>query len=554
MALVDGILFALLAAVLVFWWVPALPSRQLILFLCAGGLIAFGLYGALNDRWQAGICAGFGLLLITLTTLMVLRGGLPKSLPYISGPIITLFAALPAFALYSFPIGNIPAPSGPYSVGMRTFELSDETRPGLFGVEANAPRRLLVRVWYPAQVPTGAKPAPYFSAAEAKTTARAFGEFMKFPPLMTYLKHVKTNAYPNAPLANGITQLPPILFSHGALSRLNQSTFLMEDLASHGYGVYSVQHVGESAHTVFPNGDVIAIDQGLLEFAKTSKEAKGDYKDAIIKGMGAEALDDRLAGQLDWLSRRKRDDSRIHSGQYVWLEDRIFVLDQLEAGHVPAEIADIAAKSDFAQSGHMGMSFGGAIAGMHCAADPRCVAGINIDGALVQRPVMDKAVNGAFMVFTSDHDLFYKSMMGKGNYAPDLKQRHWVFDFSYERFGSAGERADIHRIELNRTAHMGLTDYPLFLRGPIAQAMLGKAPADIILGAQKDFIRSFFNTYMRGEDSGFPAAQLAEYADYTESRKAQHIRAWWLSKSSNEQGDIRRAIAGDETSGSLNQQ
>ncbi len=65
-------------------------------------------------------------------------------------------------ALYLFPVAPLPAPSGPYAVGVRDFELDDPSRPGLLGTPAGQPRRLLVRAWYPARLIAGRRAASLF--------------------------------------------------------------------------------------------------------------------------------------------------------------------------------------------------------------------------------------------------------------------------------------------------------------------------------------------------------------------------------------------------------
>ncbi len=148
--------------------------------------------------------------------------GTPVStdIPYLSGSAYAILALLAGSLLHLFPITNLPAPSGPFIVGMRTFEMTDETRKGLFGVGENDPRRLLVRVWYPAEGTGGGKPAPYFNALEAKSTARGLGDLAGVGFLNVYQRHAKTNSYVDAPNLVEAESLPTILFSHGAFGQL----------------------------------------------------------------------------------------------------------------------------------------------------------------------------------------------------------------------------------------------------------------------------------------------------------------------------------------------
>ena len=100
---------------------------------------------------------------------------------------------------------------------------------------------------------------------------------MGFAPLLTYLKHAPTNAYEDAPLLAGAKELPTLFYSHGYGSFLSQNSALMEDLASHGYVVYSVQHTYDSSATVFPDGSVAFTDPALIKEMQESPEAKGEF-------------------------------------------------------------------------------------------------------------------------------------------------------------------------------------------------------------------------------------------------------------------------------------
>ena len=48
--------------------------------------------------------------------------------------------------IHEFPINPLPKPSGEYAVGVRTFEVADASRRGVFAAKPDEPRRLLVKV------------------------------------------------------------------------------------------------------------------------------------------------------------------------------------------------------------------------------------------------------------------------------------------------------------------------------------------------------------------------------------------------------------------------
>jgi len=243
MVVTDLVLISALILFLFAWWKRGLQSRTTILTVSALIALFSGIAGVLDYRWQdaAGVAvAGIFLLILLVNRL---RGAKPRSgTPWLSGSIFTLMAALAFAAIYLFPAPDLPTPGGPHAVGVRDFELADASRKGVFAAADNEPRRLLVRVWYPAGDVSGLKPRPYFTDAEVKTTATGLGQLVGAPFLFQYLKHVTSNSYPDAPLINTSDTLPVLVYSHGYTSFAGQNTVLMEDLASHGYVIYSVQH------------------------------------------------------------------------------------------------------------------------------------------------------------------------------------------------------------------------------------------------------------------------------------------------------------------------
>jgi len=147
-----------------------------------------------------------------------------------------------------FPVWPIPKPSGQYAVGVRTFEISDASRKGIFAAKPDEPRRLLVRVWYPAGDAAGLKPAPDFNAAESEEHGRVHRRGRR-PAVLLHVSQSRADQfYADAPLLPGS---PPtfqtVIYSHGYTSYLNQNTALMEDWASHGYVAFSIQHTYDSA-------------------------------------------------------------------------------------------------------------------------------------------------------------------------------------------------------------------------------------------------------------------------------------------------------------------
>lgn len=534
MTILDMLLIAALAVFVLAWWVRATPARPRVLAGAALVALGAGAIGVADDRWQAAVGAGVALLLLLVVGINRLRKTDRKTgVPWVSGSLFAVLAAVAVAAIVMFPVPSLPKPAGSHPVGVRDFEVVDAGRLGVMASAPDAPRRLLVRVWYPAGDVKGLKRRPYFTQAEADSTGRTLGKALRFPPYFTYLKHVRTNSYVDAPLAGGLGRLPVVIYSHGYTSFAGQNTALMEELASHGYVVFSLQHTYDSSATVFPNGDVTQDDPGLIRMMTEQQEPTPAMK-AILAG---KTPDERLAGQLaareDGLAKR----DRITRSGVIWAADRLFLHDQLQAGAVPAAIKPILAASRLDRVGEMGMSFGGATSGTICAVDPRCAAGINLDGGDFPFQVVNRPMLAPFLMFHSDLGKIAEQLGAEAPAAPRSFN-----EFSYEPIAEMGRRPDIYRVRLKGAHHLGLSDFSLFMRRPLRDPVFGDAPAKVMIGAQNAFVRGFFDKHLRGIDNGFPKPELAAYRDWVTPLSVGDLAGWWAAKPEAERAELTRRI------------
>lgn len=130
-----------------------------------------------------------------------------------------------------------PQPTGPYTIGTKSFELCDCSRQQLRG---SGGRRWMVQAWYPAHVSKGLL-SPYMPLTLKD------GE--------VYGIKVLAYAQPEAALQIGTTTFPLIIFQHGFGEVRQSYTILCEELASHGYIVFSLDQAYNSSFVRFPNGD-----------------------------------------------------------------------------------------------------------------------------------------------------------------------------------------------------------------------------------------------------------------------------------------------------------
>lgn len=241
----------------------------------------------------------------------------------------------------AFPIFHLPKPTGPYAVGTMRLHLVDEARSETFTVDPADHRELLVQAWYPAKITPGAKPAAYWAE-----THFPFG----------YLRFVRTHSYQDVPLVDTQALFPVLIFSHGYfMGYVAQNTAQMEDLASHGYVVFSIAHPYEAWSVTYPDGRRVSFSEELF----------WDRVKLMQEGAAS-------AAQL----------SAMDDSVYIWADDTIFVIDELERVNAGERDGVFAGRLDLARLGVFGMSFGGATAAHVCLVDSRCRAGINLDGSL----------------------------------------------------------------------------------------------------------------------------------------------------------------------------
>ncbi len=523
MLIVDLVIIAALLVFVIAWWRRSLQTRDLILSLSASVALIAGLYGVSDHRWQAGVGGVIAALFLLVLLINQIRGGETRSgTPWISGPLFTLLAGIAFLMLYWFPVPDLPAPSGEYAVGIRDFELADDTRKGVIVAGPEESRRLLVKVWYPAGDVSGTPRRRYFSDEEVDTTAEAIGRFFKLPFFFKYTHHSLTNSHQNAPILPQAIHLPVVIYSHGYTSFAGQNTALMEDLASHGYIVYSIQHTYDSAPTVFPNGDVIESDPKMMEEMMGSLEPSQALKDAFAGKTYAIRRSGHLQNRDESFAQNNR--LAVRSAK-IWQDDRIFVLDELARGAVPTNVVEVVAAGTYAATGQMGMSFGGSTTGGVCMADPRCAAGINLDGGDYHYSPFGKNMPVPFMMFYSDFQQI-ADLMSDG----ESVEGHGFNDFSYERHETAGLRKDVVRLKVNDVSHLGVSDFTLFMRTPIRNPVLGSIDAHDMIQIQNDFVRGFFDTHIRGMDVNFPDAQFTRHQAWVERDNLAEMRLWWLSE------------------------
>ena len=444
---------------------PLLPGWRALDFLPSAALAAAVLQIFVEGyRWQMLplYLLAVGLFLFSLSRLLgrrppVQRSSGKSALLAAGGLLLTaMAAALPIL----FPIPQAPALTGPYPVGTLTLTLTDESRRELYSGDPQDPRRFLVQLWYPAQAPTEEETAPWLEQVEQ--VAPAIARWVDLPGFfLDHLRYARSHAYPNVPISDAETSYPVLLFSHGWGGFRAQSTFLMQELASHGYVVAALEHPYGSLLTVFPDGTVVPNNRGALPIGAPPDE----FEAAAIQ------LVDQWAGDLG------------------------YALQVLAGLNADDPVYSFTRRLDLEKVGVLGHSTGGGATVEFCGRDPRCKAGLGLDAYLtpVSPAVRQAGVKQPLLFLMSE----YWQSEENATLLTDILER--------------SPRATW--LTLLGSDHYDFTDLPML--SPLAAQMGLKGPLDgqRTLRVINDVALAFFNQYLKGEPSPLLDSPSPDYPE-----------------------------------------
>ena len=275
--------------------------------------------------------------------------------------LISVFWLSACAALVSvlIPLENVAKPTGEYQVGTQVIHMVDNDRSAWYGQESSNPREIMVRVWYPAQPQEGDLKAPY--VYNEKLIGDMVSEGFGIPKyLMKNLRNINGNSWSEAQPVN--EKFPVIIFSHGIGGLKTQNTTQMEEMASHGYVVFSCDHACDAGVSIFPGDRII--------FGKTN-------------------IPDNLTKEEKWNMRRAQLDYRAADIQ--------FLLDEMDREN----FLSVALKNslDLEHIGVFGHSFGGGTSVVVASVDERIDACFGLDAWVLPIPsnVLNSDLNKPFI-------------------------------------------------------------------------------------------------------------------------------------------------------------
>jgi predicted dienelactone hydrolase len=364
---------------------------------------------------------------------------------------------------------TLPTPTGPFAIGRTTYVWSDTEHVDPMAPQSGTKRELLGWIWYPA-APQGPSQTleDYLPAPWRTAFARQGG------PLITQfvtrdLSRVRAHSIRDADVSPQQRSYPVVFMRGGLATLTTQYTSLAEDLASHGYMVVGFDAPYRSMISVFPDGRVIArAPQNNVE---------------LVDGAQQVILATKLAK--------------------TWSADIGFALDEMARLNTSDPSGKFLGRLDMERVGVFGHSLGGATALQFCHDDPRCKAGIDVDGLPLGNVISD-GVSQPFMFLLSDHT---------GETGPEGPQVMANIRSIYERI-PADRRL---YVVIRGAGHYRFSDNGAMLQIPLVLGVLHALGIVHLNGRRQiaitaHYISAFFDVNLKGA----PVSELSATSQYPE--------------------------------------
>jgi predicted dienelactone hydrolase len=249
---------------------------------------------------------------------------------------------------------TLPPPTGPHRVGTVALHLIDRSRPDPVAGRGH-PLEMMASIWYPASRDARRHPVvPWMPAAplHGLVASGGFDADAVEAPL--------TAGHEGAPILRTPGRLPVALYSHGNDSHRGEATIVVQELASHGYIVVTVDHTYDG-FCEFPDGRLTVPSE---ELGFTPWDHTYDVRFVLDR------LEDLAAGRNPDARRRP-----------------------LPAG--------LGAALDLSRIGMLGWSKGATATALVMNTDRRVRVGLGLDGPMQSEPPVNE-VDRPFMLMTAE--------------------------------------------------------------------------------------------------------------------------------------------------------
>jgi dienelactone hydrolase len=348
---------------------------------------------------------------------------------------------------------QLPHPNGPYSIGTSVRQLVDTDRHDIFHQQGDVPRELMVQLWYPAEPDPSGKRARYI---DDTSLLAPLADLMNLPPTaFDGLDSLETHATPDAPVASD-EQYPVLVFSHGRCGFRNHNTALVEELASHGYVVATIDHPYAATGVAFPDGRKVMFDRRLLPPWPRDHVPGSDptVMDQVMPFLG---------------------------------QDVVFVMDELERLNSDDPGGLLSNRLDMSRLASFGVSLGGMLAAAASVADSRIRACLIMDTYL-PASVVDAGLSVPTMWITRDAG----TMCLEGWSRADIDDTHNTMRNVFERLPLDG-----YVVLIPGMYHVDFSDGRLLSPLIEERGISGTVPLWRALGIVSDYTLTFFDKHLK---------------------------------------------------------
>lgn len=413
----------------------------------------------LRWQWIPLYVAGF-LLLGSL--------GLQRRWLRIGSGLLSLVAIFVTVAAnWAFPLLQLPQPDGPHPVGTTTAEFVDTAREEFYSTVEGDPRRVMLRVWYPASSVEGAQPVKYFEHPLIRSRA-VIGELPLPWFLFTHLGLVETHSFDQAPVAAG--KFPLVLYSPGlGIGWSSSNTPLAEMLASHGYIVIGIDHTHLGSAAIFDD-QVIGFDPETAKALRIQPPA--EVMEIYKQVPGAREPGEQLALYMRAMEMMPNEIiGKVNTALNTQVADQSALLELVDG--LATEV-NVLSQIDENKMAVVGMSLGGSAAMLTCHQNARCDAAVNLDGFHPHQAEL-RANFPTMAIHRPDNLLVLE------NYSQAV--------------------ADAYAVEIAGTTHFNYFDFtlmsPLYQRLGVLGEVDGALASDLI----KRYTLGFLDEYLKGKTS-----------------------------------------------------
>jgi hypothetical protein len=287
-----------------------------------------------HAHWQMGPIY-LGLLGLLVLLLMALRTG--KRASILLGCLVALMFAAGLAACITLPMFHLIKPTGQYPVGTRVMYFIDPSRKEMHSGTPPGQREVVVQIWYPSATSEG-KHAMYRQIKECE-------------PRSKYQAVLAVDSLQDSPVAEG--KFPVILFNPAWRGFKNRSTFIMQNLASHGFVVVGIGHPY--------NASILELHDGRVADGRSQTDLGNFNSEPFLN------TEQRLA----------LADSEIR----IQTDDDKFLLDQLD-GLNKSSTNPLYGHLDLTHVGSFGHSIGGSVSAELADEDSRVLSAVILDGVL----------------------------------------------------------------------------------------------------------------------------------------------------------------------------